>query len=145
MWEVTELLFSALSFRTIEFQVTAIHTHENFYCETSINVNTTITSHSWYRMKGLCLTHGAIALGAGFGLNFRIFSAQTSHMHLTMIHLLTKIILTGIQARVPSARSESSGSGFVWLIGLWRSTEPFICVTSGNTFNDLICPHKECK
>ena len=75
MRKVSKSLLGTLSFRTVELQVTAFHTHEDLHCETSIDVNTTITSHSRYRMKGFGLTHGVIALGADFGLDFRIFSA----------------------------------------------------------------------
>jgi len=57
------LLLGALSFRTVDSQVTAFHTHLDLYCETSIDVNAKIMSQPWYCMEGFCLTHGVIALG----------------------------------------------------------------------------------
>ena len=125
--EGSDSLLGALSFRTVEFQVTALHTHEYLYCKASIDVNATVMSQSWYRMKGLCLAHGVVAFGAEFDLDFRISLAQTRHMYLIIFHLLMKISPTAIQkrefGRCVQNYTKLSLVPFSWLIGSWRSTE----------------------
>ena len=79
-WEVWELLLGAWSFRTVEFQVTTFHTHENLYSETSSDINATIASEPWYRMIWPCLIHRVITFGAEFDVDILIFAAQTRHV-----------------------------------------------------------------
>jgi hypothetical protein len=71
---------SAPCLSALEFQVTAVHTHEDLHCETGSDVNATIASESWYCMIGLYLIHRAITFGAEFDLGILIFAAQTRHV-----------------------------------------------------------------
>lgn len=85
------LFLDTLSLRTVEFQVTTFHTHENLYCEAGTDVDATICAEPRYCMKRPRFTQRAITFRADSDI--LDCTAQTRHVQYQIFRSLINMAI----------------------------------------------------